>query len=216
VTLAHLFYRKVATNANAIPFLPDRVYDFLFPQPPSGLTDLGRAAVQAMVREHILVDLSHASAETLDDAFALLDEIDPAGEVPVLASHVACRLGTQPSNLTDATIRRVAERGGVMGLILAAHQSADGLGPTRSLDDSLAALITHCDHIHEVTGSHRHTALGTDLDGFIKPTLAGLEDASALSAVERALVDRYGAEDAGAIASGNALRLLRGYWRGAA
>src|SRR5207249_1432276 len=33
VTLGHLFWRSVATNAPAIPFLPDRLYRFIFPQP---------------------------------------------------------------------------------------------------------------------------------------------------------------------------------------
>src|SRR5213080_207637 len=52
VILAHLFWRGVATNANAIPFLPDWLYERLFPQPRDpGLTELGRAAVGAMVRE---------------------------------------------------------------------------------------------------------------------------------------------------------------------
>ena len=32
VTLAHLFFRQVATNAPAIPFIPDRIYRLLFPQ----------------------------------------------------------------------------------------------------------------------------------------------------------------------------------------
>jgi membrane dipeptidase len=40
ITLAHLFYRQVATNAPAIPFLPDDVYRRVFPQPRDvGLTD---------------------------------------------------------------------------------------------------------------------------------------------------------------------------------
>ena len=50
ITLAHLFYRRVATNAPAIPFLPDRLYAAVFPQPESGLTDLGVAAVRGDVR----------------------------------------------------------------------------------------------------------------------------------------------------------------------
>ena len=32
ITLAHLFWRQVATNAPALPFLPDAVYNRLFPQ----------------------------------------------------------------------------------------------------------------------------------------------------------------------------------------
>ena len=32
-------------------------------------------------------------------------------------------------------------------------------------------LARHVDRIAELTGSHRHTAIGSDFDGFIKPTL---------------------------------------------
>ena len=219
VILAHLFWRRIATNANAIPFLPDWLYATLFPQPrDTGLTELGEAAVRAMVRERVLIDLSHMSQRGLDDVFALLDRIDPAGEIPVIASHVAYRFGSLAYNATDETIRRIAARDGVAGLILAEHQTADGLrrSRTETLDDSLGVLFAHVDRIAEITGSHRHTAIGTDLDGFIKPTLAGLGDASRLAALERALVERYGPGDGELIASGNALRVLRSYWRGAA
>ena len=36
VTLAHLFWRGVATNAPALPFLPDWLYRLVFPRPRSG------------------------------------------------------------------------------------------------------------------------------------------------------------------------------------
>src|SRR5689334_23208897 len=45
VTLAHLFFRRIATNAPALPFLSDAWYDRIFPQPAEGLAPLGRAAV---------------------------------------------------------------------------------------------------------------------------------------------------------------------------
>ena len=32
ITLAHLFYRGVAQNAPAIPFVPDALYKIVFPQ----------------------------------------------------------------------------------------------------------------------------------------------------------------------------------------
>src|SRR5689334_2129786 len=48
VTLAHLFFRRIATNAPALPFLSDAWYDRIFPQPDEGLAPLGRAAVEAM------------------------------------------------------------------------------------------------------------------------------------------------------------------------
>ncbi len=216
ITVSHLFWRSLATNVNALPFLPDFIYDLLFPMPGDvGLTPLGEAIVEAMVREHVLVDLSHMDERALADTFAVLDRLDPGREVPVLATHVAYRFGRQDYNLDEVTIRRIAERGGLVGLIFSEHQSADGLSHPRDAQDSLEILCRHIDRIHEITGSHRHTAIGSDFDGFIKPTLKGLEDAGDLGAVDRALAERYGAGDGELIASGNALRVLRDYWRGA-
>ena len=54
--------------------------------------------------------------------------------------------------------------------------------------------------------------MGKDLDGFIRPTMAGLESAADLRRLEDALRDRYRAEDAEAILGGNALRVLRAGW----
>jgi membrane dipeptidase len=215
ITLAHLVWRSVATNANAIPFLPSPLYRLLFPQPRVGLTELGRAAVRAMVRHGVLVDVTHMSARALDDTFAVLDELDPERSVPVLASHGAYRFGGDRYNLDEATVERIAARDGVIGLLLAEHQLTDGvrLRRTSGLADSLEVVFRHLDRIREITGSHRHSAVGSDLDGFIKPTLAGLEDAGALGALEPALAERYGDTDAELIASENALRLLRSHWR---
>lgn len=213
VTLAHLFWRQVATNAPALPFLPDPVYRLLFPQPAKGLTELGRAAVSAMCKERVLVDLSHMSERALMDTFALLDELDPQREIPVLASHTGYRFGRQEYNLSEATIRRIAERNGVIGLIFAEHQLLDGLGrPPKNFEGSVAALGRHIDRIGELTGSHRHTAIGSDLDGFIKPTLAELQTMSDMRPLQAALSDRYGSADAALICSENVLRLLRSQW----
>jgi len=214
ITLAHLFYRSVATNVNAIPFLSEGVYDVLFPMPDGvGLAPLGAAAVKAMVRERILIDLSHMSQESLDQTFALLEELDPERTVPVIASHVTYRFGHDHYNVADATIERIVDRGGVIGLILAEHQAADGFPATKTFDQSMDLLARHIDRIAEVAGSHEHTAIGTDLDGFIKPTLAGLDTSAKLAELEHALVARYGAADAGLITSENVLRLLRTCWR---
>ena len=59
VTLAHLFWRGVATNAPALPFMPDWLYQLVFTQPEVGLTELGTAAARALVRERVLVDITH-------------------------------------------------------------------------------------------------------------------------------------------------------------
>ena len=214
ITLAHLYWRHVATNEPAVRFMSDRRYHRIFPQPEVGLSELGRTAVRAMVRERVLIDVSHMSARALDDTFALLDELDPERTVPVIASHVAVRFGRRTYNLDERTIERIAAREGVIGLILSDREVTDGLRdePTRSSEEAFGVLGRHVDRIRELTGSHRHTAIGSDFDGFIKPTLAGLGDAAQLASLEQALLARYG-DDGDLIAAGNALRLLRSYWR---
>ncbi len=81
MTVAHLFFRQVATNANALPFLPDSLYDLFFPQrgkdrgsPPRG--EARRARRWSSNR--ILIDLSHMDPPGIRETFALLDELDPA------------------------------------------------------------------------------------------------------------------------------------------
>jgi microsomal dipeptidase-like Zn-dependent dipeptidase len=76
-------------------------------------------------------------------------------------------------------------------------------------------LCRHIDEIAAITGTHRNVAVGSDLDGFIKPSLAGFGDSQALSGLGPALERRYGEATADAIQSGNALRILRAGWRGA-
>jgi microsomal dipeptidase-like Zn-dependent dipeptidase len=218
ITLAHLVYRGVATGANAFPFLSDAQYARHCRQPAEvGLTAKGRAAVEAMVRRRVLVDVSHMSERALVDTFELLDELDPGKTVPVLATHGAYRLGTQSYNLTRPTVERIAERDGVIGLILARHQVADGVPkPARGLEGTVDLLCRHIEAIAAVTGDHRHVAIGSDFDGFVKPTLDGLRDMRDMAELERRLVDRLGPGPAQLVCSENALRPLRAYWRGAA
>jgi microsomal dipeptidase-like Zn-dependent dipeptidase len=217
ITLAHLVWRHVATNAPCAPFMSEQRYHWLFPQPPVGLTELGRTAIRTMVAEGVLVDLTHMSARSLEDAFDLLDELDPRRSVPVLASHAAYRFGRLSYNLDDGTVERVAERGGVIGLIASRYFMADGQdgAPLRTWPEAFEVVCHHIERIRALTGSFDCVAIGTDLDGFIKPTLPGLEDSGRLGRLVPALAERYGPEVAHAIASGNAMRVLRAGWRGA-
>ncbi len=216
VILAHLFFRQIATNAPALPFLSDRMYRYLFPQPDEGLTELGRAAVRAMVRERVLVDLSHMSERSRADTFALLDELDPGRQVPVLVSHAGYRFGKQEYMLSEDSVRAVAARGGVIGLIFAQYQLLDGLKVDRkSFDGSVEAFCAHVDRIAEIAGDYSNIGIGSDFDGFVKPTLAGLQTEADMGKLDAALRGRYGDATAEAICCGNALRLLRTYWRGA-
>lgn len=217
ITVAHLFWRRVATNSPALPFLPDFLYALLFRQPRTGLTPLGEALVGAMVEHRILVDVTHMSGRSLDATFRLLDQVDPAQTVPVIATHSACRrFGGARYNLSDDHIAAIARRGGVVGLIACRHWMARGMRRPRTFDDTMEVLCRHIDHIRAVAGDaegvHRCVAFGSDQDGFIKPALPGLETPAGFVRVEAALAQRYGPAAAASICSGNALRVLRYCW----
>jgi microsomal dipeptidase-like Zn-dependent dipeptidase len=226
VTVAHLFYRQVATNANAVPFIPDRLYDLVFPQPHKDhLTPRGEALVRGLVENRILIDLSHMDPDAIAETLDLMDEIDPQRTMPVLSTHAGFRFGKQRYMHDETTLKRVAARGGVVGLIMAQHQLNDGneaLLPkgkkhTETLEESLPILFRHIDEIAMATGgddgpSYDHIGIGSDLDGFIKPTIGGLTDVSHLALLEQPLRDRYGDENAEKIMGKNALRVLRTLW----
>src|SRR4029078_4014334 len=101
ITLAHLIYRGVATNAPALPMFTDREYEAIFCQPAGGaLSPLGERIVRAMYEHRILVDISHMRKDAIVEPFELLHHLDrergaPAGDYPVLATHAGYRFGEQ-------------------------------------------------------------------------------------------------------------------------
>ena len=212
ITLAHLFYRQVATNAPAIPALSDRFYRFVFPQPSTGLTLLGKAVVEAMHRHKVLIDISHMSQMAIDETFTLVEKLDrdsgrAAKEYPLIATHVGMRTvgpNMQEYNLSEETAQRIHARGGLIGLITAQHQ----LGPSSDEAKSEQIVCRHLQAIEQAVGDHSVSALGTDIDGFIKPTLAGFENAQDLAKLE-AWIRTCAPDDADAILYDNALRVAK-------
>jgi microsomal dipeptidase-like Zn-dependent dipeptidase len=212
ITLAHLFYRQVASNAPAIPMLPDGVYERVFPQAPGiGLTQLGRAAVKAMHKHKVLIDVSHMRQDALDDTFTLVEQLDEeAGtdprDFPLIATHVGMRDAgpdQQTYNLSAETAKRIQARGGLIGLITAQHQ----LGETQDAAESQAVVSRHLEAITALGNGHEATAIGSDLDGFIKPTLKGIDRASDLQVLEQWVREAQPA-NAEEILYGNARRVL--------
>jgi membrane dipeptidase len=57
------------------------------------------------------------SERSLEDTFALLDRLDPDKSAPLLATHAGYRFGAQVYMLKAETLRRIAERNGVVVLI---------------------------------------------------------------------------------------------------
>ena len=100
----------------------------------------------------------------------------------------------------------------MIGLILARHQLNDGdINPDDDDPGNTPKVLRrHIDRIRETLGAstNDHVAIGSDLDGFIKPTMAGIETAADLRTLEAPLRATYG-DGAKAILSGNALRVAR-------
>ena len=215
ITLAHLFWRGIATNAPAIPFLSDDTYRRIFDHDGPALSPLGEAAIRAMYEHEILIDLSHMDERAIDATFAMLAALDkehgaePADH-PVVATHAGYRFGEQEYMLSPRTIERIAERDGVIGLILARHQLNENAGVSDP-DDPAETPLLICRHIDEIrrcvpSKTNAHVGFGTDLDGFIKPTVAGIESVADMATLVEPLREAYG-DDLEAICGGNAMRV---------
>ena len=74
------------------------------------------------------------------------------------------------------------------------------------------ALCRHIDKLHDVTGGYEQIAIGSDLDGYIKPSPARARASGRMADLQHALTQRYGGEVTEQISSGNALRMLRTHW----
>jgi membrane dipeptidase len=183
-----------------------------------GLSRLGRELVDRLAELGVVLDLAHASPRTFRDVLARADD------APVLVSHAACRaVHEHPRNLTDDQLRSLAQRGGLLGMMLLPLVVDPGR-PT------IERAIDHLEHAVEVMGVD-NVGLGGDFtarlaaelptepqpaDSLLPPGmglsaaiegLAGPEDYPAL---EAALRERgWRDEDVAAVMSGNVLRFLR-------
>jgi microsomal dipeptidase-like Zn-dependent dipeptidase len=150
------------------------------------------------------------------ETFALLDKIDPHSEVPVISTHAGFRFGKQQYMHDKDTLLQIKRRKGVVGLIMAQYQLNDGIRKkgdyTEMLDESLDVICTHIDTIAKITDGYDQIALGTDFDGFIKPTMGGLQTMADLKLLELALIERYDEKIVEKMMWKNALRVLETLW----
>jgi membrane dipeptidase len=125
------------------------------------LSATGIELLRVMDELGMILDVTHLCDVSMSQA---LDYFDG----PVLASHHNCRaLVPGDRQLTDAQIRQIVERGGVIGAALDAWMLYPGWvrGQTQPDVVTLANLADHIDHVCQLAGDARHAALGTDLDG---------------------------------------------------
>jgi len=117
--------------------------------PESGLTDLGRSAVEKMNELGVSIDLSHANARTTSDVIALSRQ-------SVLVTHAGCAaVHEHPRNKTDQQLRAIAEKGGVVGIYDLPYLTPSPRQPT--LEDYMA----HMGHALQTCGED-HVGIGSD------------------------------------------------------
>lgn len=174
-----------------------------------GFTREGYALLDVMAGLGMTLDIAHMNERS---ALQALDRYEGA----VVATHANCRaLLREPEtfrHLTDTVIRRLVERGGVMGVI----PLSTWLRPGWSAEDpreatTLAHMANHIDHICQLAGDAGHAALGTDLDGgWGWPTTpVELETIADLPRLAQVLQDRgYEQAQIAAILGGNWSRFL--------
>ncbi|WP_431256563.1 dipeptidase [Roseateles chitinivorans] len=113
-----------------------------------GLSAFGAEVVERLQQRRVLVDLSHSSERTCLDALRLATR-------PVAITHTGCRaIADHPRNKSDAELRLLAERGGVVGLYFMPYLR---LGGQPHAED----LLAHLAHAIDVCGED-HVGLGTD------------------------------------------------------
>jgi membrane dipeptidase len=150
-----------------------------------------------MNRIGIIVDVSHASDETVANVLAVSTD-------PIMASHsCASHFKSHCRNLNDELITGICGRGGVIGVIF---------NPSFLTSDnknaSVGAIADQVDYIARL-GGIGCVALGSDFDGGIHPP-PGLRDASQVQNLAVALRLRgYSEDQLKKLYFQNVLRLMR-------
>jgi membrane dipeptidase len=178
---------------------------------PGPLTDAGRNLLDVMSELGMILDVSHMAEE------GVLEAVDRY-EGNLIASHSnpLARLphSEKPErHLSDHSIARIAERGGVIGVVLANDFLKDGWTPADGRQAiTLDEVAAHIDHICQIVGDAEHVGIGSDFDGGfgLNTVPIGLDSIADLGLIGNTLSARgYGPEEVEAVLGGNWLSLLR-------
>jgi membrane dipeptidase len=116
-----------------------------------GISDYGAEIIKAMNEVGMLVDVSHSGDKTTLDAI----ELSPKA---IAFTHSNCRaLNNHPRLKTDEAIRKLAAKGGVMG-ITGVRMFVKATEPTTVED-----IVDHIDHVVKLVGID-HVGIGSDSD----------------------------------------------------
>lgn len=116
-----------------------------------GLTEKGKQLVRAMDSMKVIIDIAHASAQTIDDVFALTSS-------PVIISHTGVKgVCDNNRNLSDKHLLEMGRRKGLVGI---------GLWETAVCGTDAAATAKSIRYVADKIGVDK-VALGSDFDGAI-------------------------------------------------
>jgi membrane dipeptidase len=117
-----------------------------------GLSPYGASIVERMNQIGMAIDVSHCSDRTTLDACEV-------SRKPVLVTHSNCRalVPNRPRCKTDDAIKRIAAKGGVMGVTMVRIFVRSG-GPA-----TIEHVLDHVDHIARLAGIE-HVGIGSDVD----------------------------------------------------
>ncbi|KAH8803684.1 putative dipeptidase [Xylogone sp. PMI_703] len=149
----------------------------------NGLSSIGRTAVLEMNRLGLLVDLSHVSIKTMEDALQI-------SRSPVIFSHSNSRsISDHARNAPDHVLRMLSRNGGVIMITFVPY-----FVNVRQPDAAdISAVVDHIFHIVEVAGWD-HVGIGGDFDAITVFT-NGLESVATYPKLIEAVMKR-GATDA--------------------
>lgn len=126
------------------------VADGAFEPHDAGISEYGQKVIKRMNQVGMAVDLGHASDRTKLDACEM-------SKAPVILSHGNCRAlnPDAPRASTDEAIRKLAKKGGVMGITCIAFM-VKGTEPV-TIED----VVNHFDQVRDLVGIE-HVGLGSD------------------------------------------------------
>jgi len=164
----------------------------------NGLSLFGELVIEEMNRLGIMVDISHASDETVRDVLE-------TSTAPIIASHSSARaIHDHPRNLPDDLLIKIAETGGVIQTTFYKDYVKELVpGELAMVSD----FVDHIDHLVDVAGIN-HVGIGTDFDG--GAMLSDCLEVSELGNVTWELVRRgYTEAEIRKIWGGNLMRVFR-------
>lgn len=116
-----------------------------------GISDFGASIVVRMNKTGMAVDVSHCGDKTT------LDSFDVSAK-PVLITHANCRaLNPHVRCKTDEAIKKMAAKGGVMGI------SGVRMFVTAKEPTTIENVLDHYDHVAKLAGIE-HVGVGSDID----------------------------------------------------